>query len=93
MEDVRPFATEESDELDEAGEVPRTDRAPNVLQRDETNAVCRRGLADRPGPVRRNRDVEFTDECREQLDDVGLSPADLGERDQQQDPRPPRPGS
>lgn len=93
MEDVRSLAPEEANELDEAGEIsPGTDRTPNVLQGDEANPVCGRSLAQRAGTVRRNGDVEVADECRKQRSDVRLRPADLGERDQQQDPRPPRLG-
>ena len=40
--------------------------------------------------MRRNDDVEVADEGRKQLGDVGLSPTDLGESDQQQNARPAR---
>ena len=93
VEDVRLLAAQQADELDEAGEIPqRSDRAPNVSQRDEANAVRGRGFLNRAGAMRRNDDVEVADEGRKQLGDVGLSPTDLGESDQQQNARPARLG-
>lgn len=89
VDDVRPFAAEQADELGEAGEVAkRIDGAPNVFEGDETSAVCHRGFLQRAGAVGRNGDVEVTCERRKQRSDVRLSPADLGERDQQQKARP-----
>lgn len=89
VHDVRPLAAEQADELGEAGEVAKwIDGAPNVFEWDETSAVCSRGFLQRPAAVGRNGNVEVTRERRKQASDVRLSPADLGERDQQQKARP-----
>jgi hypothetical protein len=43
--------------------------------------------------VRRDRHIEVADERREQRCDVGLRPADLGQRDEQQHPGSPLMGT
>ncbi len=89
MEDVGALAAQQADELREAGGIPQwIDRAPNVSQWEETDAVCCGGFAERAGAVRGNGDIEVTDQRGEQRGDIRLSAADLGEGDEQQHPRP-----
>ena len=94
MKDVRPLPAEQAQELDERGQIPqRADRLPDALERDEACVVGRLGrVAKGAGSVRGNRDVESLYKCWEQRRDVRLSSPDLGERDQQQQARPPRAG-
>ena len=51
------------------------------------------GLAEWSGSVRSDRHVEVAYERREQRSDIGLRPADLGQRDQQQHPGTPPVGT
>ena len=87
MKDVRSLAPQQPRQLEEAREVtPRADRAADIPQRKKANTGGFGGLAERPGSMRRDRHVEVRDERGEQRSDVGLSPADLGQRDDQQHP-------
>ncbi len=87
MKDVRSLTSQQARQLEEAGEVtPGADRAADIPQRKEANTGGFGGLAERPGSVRRDRHVEVRNERREQRSDVGLSPADLSQRDDQQHP-------
>ena len=87
MEDVRPLAADERDELDQASEVaPRAQRSSNVLERDEPRTGAPRRFQQRAGAVGRDDDLEFLDECGEQRGHVGLSSTGLGERNDDQDP-------
>ena len=92
MDDVRPFAAQHANQLEQAGHVAEgTDLSPDVFERDKTGPRgSRRSLPEGARPVRRHDDVEPGCERGEQRGDVGLGPADFGERDQQQHPRPPR---
>ena len=93
MEDVRSLAPQQADQLEEAGEIaPGADGAPDAPQRKEANTGSLSSLAEWAGSVRRDRHVEVADERRQQRCDVGLSPADLGQRDDQQDPGSPLKG-
>ena len=90
MEDVRSLAPQQADQLEEAGEIaPGADGAPDTPQRKEANTGSLGSLAEWAGSVRRDRHVEVADERRQQRCDIGLSPADLGQRDDQQDPGSP----
>ena len=94
VEDVRSLAPQQARQLDEPREVtPRADRAPDAPEREEADTRRLGGLAERPGSVRRDRHVEAGDERRKQRSDVGLSPADLGQRDEQQHPGTPLVGT
>lgn len=93
VEDVGPLAAQQSDELEQAGDVsPGVDRPADVAQRQEPDAARLCGFPERAGPVRGDRDVEAA-ESGEQRRDVRLRAADLGERDQHQQPRTPRVGA
>jgi hypothetical protein len=88
VKDVRPFATEQPDQLDEPrGVPPRIDRTANVPQRVKARTRSPGGLVERARSVRRDRHVEIADERREQGRHVRLRPADLGQRDDQEDAR------
>jgi hypothetical protein len=63
-----------------------------VSQGNEANAVRGRSFPERAWAVRGDGDVEIAGQSGEQCSNVGLSPADLGESDQQEDPRAPRLG-
>ena len=90
VEDVRSLAPQQARQLEKPGEVaPGADRAPHALQRNEENTGRLGSLAERPGSVRCDRHVEVADERRQQRCDIGLSPADLGQRDDQQYPGSP----
>jgi hypothetical protein len=92
MEDVRAVAAEEPDELDEAGEVARSDRSPHMSQWLEPRARRRGRVTQWACSVSGDDDLEAFHERRKQRGDVRLGTPDLGERDQQQNPRPPRQG-
>ena len=86
MDDVRSLAAQEHDELQQAAEIaPRAQRPPDVFERDDARAggACR--FQQWPRPVRRDDDLEFLDERREQRGHVRLGAARLGERDDDQD--------
>ena len=88
VEDVRPLAAQETDQLDEACEVAkRIDLAPHVLQRNEVRACLLGRAAQRTVAVCGHRHVEARDERRQQRRDVRLRAADLGERDEHQQAR------
>jgi hypothetical protein len=94
VEDVRSLAPQQARQLIEPGEIaPEADRAADVLQRMEANTRRSGSLAERPGSVRCDRDVEVADERRKQRCDVGLSPADFRQRDDQQQPWSPPVGA
>ena len=94
MEDVRTLAAQQSRQLEEPDEIaPRADRAPDAPKGKEASPGGLGSLAERPETVRRDRHVEVADERWEQRCDVGLSPADLGQRDDQQYPRSPLMGA
>jgi hypothetical protein len=94
VEDVWPLAAQQSRQLEEPDEIaPRADRAPYAPQRQEASTGSLGSLAERPGSVRRNRNVEVADERREQRCNVRLSPADLGQRDDEQYPWSPLVGA
>jgi hypothetical protein len=91
VEDVRALPPQQTDELDEAEQIsPWADRAPDVLERDEPDARFRRCIAERPRTMGCNGDVEAAGKGWKKRGDVRLSAADLGKRDQQQDPGSPR---
>ena len=92
MENVRPVAAEEPDELDEADEVARSDGSPHVSQWLEPRARRRGRVTQWACSVSRDDDVEALHERRKQRGDVRLGTPDLRERDQQQNARPPRQG-
>jgi hypothetical protein len=92
MEDVRALAAQEPDELDEAGEVARSDRSPHVSQWLEPRARRLGRVTQWACSVSRDHDLEALHERRKQRGDVRLGTPDLRERDQQQDARPPRQG-
>jgi hypothetical protein len=92
VEDVRTLAADQPHELDEPrGVPPRIDRTADIPQWLKAGAGSLGGLAERTGPVRRDRHVEPRDERREQGRHVPLRPADLGQRDDQEDARPAPP--
>jgi hypothetical protein len=94
MEDVRSLAPQQAHQLEEAGEIaPGADGAPDAPQRKEANTRSLSSLAEWAGSVRRHRHVEVADKCRQQRRDVGLSPADLRQRDDQQYPGSPLVGT
>ena len=94
VEDVRSLAAEQSRQLDKPGEIaPGADRASDVPQRKEANPRRLSGLAEWTGSVRSDRYVEAVYERREQRSDIGLRPADLGQRDDQQHPGTPPVGT
>ncbi len=91
MDDVGSFTAQQADQLDQAQQIAyRIDRAADMLQWDVAGPRRDRSLADWALPMRRNDDVESVGQRREQRRDVGLSSADLGERDHQDDSRTPR---
>jgi O-Antigen ligase len=90
MEDVRTFPSQEHHELEQAQQVsPRVDRPPDVPERKEPDARGPRGVSQRPGPVRRDGDLEAPGERGEKRRDVRLRPSDLRERHEQKDAGPP----
>ena len=93
MEDVRAVSSQEPDELDETGDISWSDRPPHVPEWHEARARCHGRVTKWACAVSSDRDLEALDERREQRRDVGLCTPDLRERNQQQDPRPPRRGS
>ena len=92
MEDVRAVTAEDPDELDEAGEVARSDRSTHVSQWLEPRARRHGRVTQWACAVSRDDDLEALHERRKQRGDVRLGSPDLRERDQQQNPRPPRQG-
>lgn len=91
MDDVRTFAPQEADQLDQPPEIAqRADRAAHMFKRDVAGPRISRSLAKGAHPVCRKDDVEAIGERREERRDVRLSSADLRERDHQHDPRAPR---
>ena len=86
VQDLGPLASEESDQLDQAGEIAhRIDRPPDVLQRDETRSRSRRLLDERALPVGGEHDVVALGKRREERGHIGLGAADLGQGDHQED--------
>ena len=92
MEDVRTMAPEQPHQLDEAGEVAGSDRPPDVFERLEPSARRDGRVPEWTVTMSRDDDLEALGERWEQRGDISLSTANLRERDQQQDARPPRPG-
>ena len=89
MQDVGPLAPDQRRKLQQPEQVvDGMQVAPHVAERDVAHAGGRRRVAQRPGAVGRDDDVEPAGERREQAGDVRLRPSGLGERDEQQDPRP-----
>jgi hypothetical protein len=87
VEDVRPLAAEEHDELEQSAQVPpRAQRPADVLELDGSRSGATRSLQQRTGTVSRDDDVELLDEGGEERGDIRLSAAGLGERDDDQDP-------
>jgi tetratricopeptide (TPR) repeat protein len=87
MEDVRPLAAQERDELQQAAEIaPRAQWPPDVLERNDARSGTPRRFQQWAGTVRRDDDLELVDERGEQRGHVRLSSARLGERDDDQDP-------
>lgn len=90
MQDVRPLPAQQPDELEQAGEVAqRINRSSHVRQGEEAHAGRFGCLAERTLAVSRHGDVEAADERGQERGDVRLGPADLGERDQEQQARTP----
>jgi len=92
MEDVRTMAPEQPHQLDEAGEVAGSDRPPDVFERLEPSARRDSRVPEWTVTMSRDDDLEALSERWEQRGDISLSTANLRERDQQQNARPPRPG-
>jgi O-antigen ligase len=87
MEDVRPLAAEEGDELEQTAQIaPRAQWPSDVLERDGARSGSLRRFQQWAGTMRGDDDVELLDECGEQRGHVRLSSASLGERDDDQDP-------
>ena len=87
MEDVRPFAPEERDELEQTAQVaPRAQWPSDVLERNDAGSGTPRRFQQWAATVRSDDDVELLDERGEQRSHVRLSAAGLGERDDDQDP-------
>jgi tetratricopeptide (TPR) repeat protein len=87
MEDVRPFAPEERDELEQAAQVaPRAQWPSDVFERNGAGPGTPRRFQQWTATVRGDDDVELLDERGEQRGHVRLSAAGLGERDDDQDP-------
>jgi tetratricopeptide (TPR) repeat protein len=87
MEDVRPFAPEERDELEQTAQVaPRAQWPSDMLERNDAGSGTPRRFQQWTGTVRGDDDVELLDERGEQRGHVRLSSAGLGERDDDQDP-------
>ena len=75
VQDVRPLATQEADELEEAREVAkRIHRTPDVRERNEAHAGRLGRVPQRPCPVSRHRDVEPAHQRRQQRRDVDCAP-------------------
>ena len=90
VQDVRPLAAKEAHELHETGQIlPRVDPSADMFKRDEGGPQRSRSLTKGAHPVGRDEHVEPGSERRKQGGDVALRSADLRERDQQEDPRPP----
>ena len=82
MNDVRPLATADPDELDEAENVaPRANRSPHVAERNETHACFGGSLTEGPRPVRGKADLEPLDESGQEVRNVRLSSSPLREGD------------
>jgi hypothetical protein len=93
VEDVRPLSAEQPVELDEAGEIaPRADWTPDAPEWHEACSRRRGRVTKWACSVCGDSHVERADERGQQRGDVRLRAADLGERDQQQQARPPRAG-
>ena len=91
MDDVRALAPQQPHELDERHEIaPRAHATAEMHERDEPDPRHRSGIDQGARPVGRNDDIEAVGQRGEQRGDVRLSAAHLGERDQQDDPRPRR---
>jgi hypothetical protein len=91
MDDLGSFTAQQPYQLDQAEKIAHwTDRAADMLQWDVAGPRPNCSLPEGAHPVGGDGDVEPVGECREQRRDVGLSSADLGERDHQDDPRTPR---
>ncbi len=88
MDDVGPEPAAEPVELPEAERIARGDRATDMAERDVVGAGGAHRVAQRAGPVRRHRDVEARDEGGHERTEVGLRPATLGQRHENEDPRP-----
>ena len=89
MHDVRTRAPDEPHQLDQAQEIAhRVGRPPHMAQWYEPDArgLCR--IDERAVAVCRDHDVEVRCQGRKERGDVRSRPAYLGERDQDEDPRP-----
>lgn len=90
VDDVGSFPPQQACQLDQAEEIAqRTDRAADVLQRNEASSRSGRCFAERAEPVGGDHHVETLGERRKQRGDVALGSACLGERDREHEPRPP----
>jgi hypothetical protein len=82
MDDVRPLATAQLDELDEAENVaPGADRSPHVAKRKETHAGFGGSLTEGARPVRGKADLKPLDKRRQEVRNVCLSSSRLREGD------------
>jgi O-antigen ligase len=87
MEDVRPLAAEERDELQQTAQIaPRAQWPSDVLERGDARPGTLRRLEQWAAPVRGDHDLELLDEGGEQRGHVRLGSAGLGERDDDHDP-------
>jgi hypothetical protein len=87
VDDVGTLTPAERVELPQAERVARPDGATHVPERDVADAGLARGVAQRSRPPSGDDDVEFVRERRQELCNVRLRAADLGERDRDQESR------
>jgi hypothetical protein len=90
MHDVGAHPPNQDEKLEQAEEVARgMHRAADVPEAHEAHARGAGRVAERAISVRGDDDLEAAGQGREQLRHVGLRPAGLCERDEDEDPRHP----